>query len=731
MPWVLALLILTVYNNLCLLSLAQSVGDPIVLVHPAEIFACELATFSWTGGQPTYSLFYALQQPGGTIGDDRLLGTTTGNDMTFEAPDHPGKTLYFKLVDQLGQEATAWIRDRPSSTCGGMTIFDPTSTGTSDPSMTSHPRTEPTDTDPFPTLSGTDSFSYTMGDPPSTTATRFTDLPPENTGMVTQTRTSPNTSSNTAIQNPGGPSTSRRPPSPNDTRTGPVTAAPFSEANREAEVRHPISKQAKGAIFGTIFGSLGVFVSVVYWRWRVRHLRKRKPILVLPRSRKEGEEIVGEGSSNIFGEGVPSSNDSSINHTTAPTRRIAAGINEEELRSMMLLHAPASPMTQSAPPALSQQQQASQSSANLVAASPIQHTTGPIEVDSSAQMRLMASTSSATYPRVPPLVIPSTKERSSRVNLTRSSPLYREIGGASAASAEQRAAPADAATRMTTPSLYSQTSADGVAARQPSFHDTESIEPGESRYNDGHSAAPGGDEVSLYLRPSPVYETTRTTIPPVSLQQLVGRELENLLSQMTASHAGQTPPSPSSAAQQQQHQDWPIDGVTGLPMEQGAPAYEPRSQPRRLALHVPPPESSHEKGRGDAHAESSPSTASRNPVSSSSPNEEQASYSPSSSSGWPSRLQNRRGSGASNTPTGLSPRDSRRSPHSETPSAPAYTQRLVISRQDMDHLADLVALRISGHNSPNINHLTDNTNRLGSNSLPLVREDNLPPPSYT
>ncbi|KAG8832229.1 hypothetical protein FRC18_005370 [Serendipita sp. 400] len=333
-----------------------------------------------------------------------------------------------------------------------------------------------------------------------------------------------------------------------------------------------------------------IFLGVVCWRWRVKQLEKRKPIAVLPRSRKEGEDISGRGDSSEFAErGSPSNSNKS-----GPIRRIGAGINEEELRSMMLLHTPVSPAT---PTSMSPQARAPSSASQHPSQSTLPHVVisstqqiNPVEIDPVSPVSLtLPSPTPPTYPRVPPLLIPSSKERGSRVNLNRSSPRQMTIGG----TIEQHPTPHDSATRMTTPSMVSQSTVD--------------------------------------------------------------REIEE----------------------------------------------------RRLSDHQETASSS----RGAVSAANDEQDSSRSP-----------SYPPPS-----------HGSPTSSMPAHEMPGSHSRTAHSpRSVSTSVHTQRLVISRQDMEHLADLVALRISG---PDTQRIDRRGNRIGSGNVnPLVRGDagdNLPPPSYT
>ncbi|KAG8759631.1 hypothetical protein FRC14_005406 [Serendipita sp. 396] len=731
LPWATILFILTVHH-ICLHTVAQST-EPLTLISPGEVLACESTTLWWIGGQPLYSLFYAVAASGlqqeENIGNDVLIAKTEMTNLTFVAPNKPGKMLRFKVVDGLGEESTLWILDQPSSSCSDstITIIHPPQTSATQ-TMITQPRTTP---DPETTLTSPtlhDSFSLpeettpivtpTLTRQESGTATQT--RPPEDGGSVIPSNTAVGTNApsltsvgNTVIS-AGGENHGPNAPNTDDTGSGPATAAPYRDSSKSDQARHPISKQAKGAIFGTIFGSMFIFLGVVCWRWRVKQLEKRKPIAVLPRSRKEGEDISGRGDSSEFAERGSLSN----SNKSGPIRRIGAGINEEELRSMMLLHTPVSPVT---PTSMSPQARAPSSASQHPSQSTLPHVvisstqqTNPVEIDPVSPVSLtLPSPTPPTYPRVPPLLIPSSKERGSRVNLNRSSPSQMTIGG----TIEQHPTPHDSATRMTTPSMVSQSTVDReIEGRRLSDHrNRDSIEPEDSQY-DNRNTRPEADDISLYLRPSPTYDNPRHEIPSVSLQQLVGRELENLLTQMTIPPTPQGPSTPPSL----QHQGDPSSH------DLASPAYEPHSQPR-LTLHIPPPPLRSAPSREKEPIQRIEETASSSRGAVSAANDEQ------DSSRSPSYPPPSHGSPTSSMPAHEMPGSHSRTAHSpRSVSTSVHTQRLVISRQDMEHLADLVALRISG---PDTQRIDRRGNRIGSGNVnPLVRGDagdNLPPPSYT
>jgi len=81
------------YTYLCFLSFLLSVAlgaaaqQGLQLYPPTKpMYACETATFTWTGGTPDYSFFYAVVNRNGSYTDTLVRTNVLGTNITFPLP---------------------------------------------------------------------------------------------------------------------------------------------------------------------------------------------------------------------------------------------------------------------------------------------------------------------------------------------------------------------------------------------------------------------------------------------------------------------------------------------------------------------------------------------------------------------------------------------------------------------------------------------------------------------
>lgn len=705
---------LLVFGISSLVALCAFAADPLVLQTPAEMSACLPVTFTWTGGTSPYSLFYHIGS--GAVGDETyfgapiLIGQTKDTQMTFDAPDNPNEAVKFILVDQENMEQDAWFLIQPSDRCTGPHPYTST-TASGGPSTVIHIPPTPIPTAPSTLISSTLSW---FPPPSQTTDVMVTSDGPipsqgplqsgtseqpgapgsEQSSVQGSMTAAPGHTSQSPGQSLGGVNTSTRSQS---------AAAPFRSQNagNDDTSRTPISSQARNAIIGTIVGGLFLLSGLFCWQWRRRHIaRKRQrtivPVLPRPSSWRDDEQgIMSErpGQAFVSLTGVGSSTTHDPPQTPGTARRIAPEISEGDLQAMMALHAsslnsePSRSRAQSRAPApvlsSSSTHNSSSHRPNIITDSQTRPTPNPTRLSSSVPTTPDSPSAPVRYPnealRSAPLPSLSPKAR-------------REFGrhaGLPHSPSSIHAASMQALAPSTIYSLGETASVPSVrqvGQAHTTLNDT-SAEDESSHYPDDSSHDGESPQAPDFQSPS---YTAHQDTGDASLQSLIAHELGNLFTQnhpAIVSVDASEPPAFHPASSKSQNA-----------------IAEASSQPhRRLQVVNAMGANSSRAGVSDSEEDNIPAT-------------------PSSAAPSSGRL----GHAARLHPT--------LAPISPDPSHYGGTRRLVMSRQDMECLADLVAARIQQGQGSRLSS-NGSTGTHGAHTLQnaphhMDEVSGPPPPSY-